>query len=127
MKTLPYFGFVLLFLISCQPAHQQKEQKDIIRLAMDPAHLPPIARLSEIAKSIRIVPLETNPGCLIGSTSHLYVGKNSILVSTSGGENKLMHFTSEGKFLNKIGGVGKGPGEYSDVNDMSDFEKPLRV
>ncbi len=127
MKALPYIAFLLLFLSSCQPAQQHNEQKGIIRLAMDPAHLPPIAKLSEIAKSIRIVPLETNPGCLIGSTSHLYVGRNSILISTSGGENNLMHFTSEGKFLNKIGSVGKGPGEYSDVNDMSVFENPLKV
>jgi hypothetical protein len=121
------FLLIPVFLFSCQPARQQKDQKDIIHLAIDPAHLPPIAKLSEIAKSIRVVPLETNPNCLIGSTQHLFVGKNSILVSTSGGENKLLHFSLEGKYLNKIGSVGKGPGEYSDINDMSVFENPLRV
>jgi hypothetical protein len=127
------FALILSFLVSCQPAQQHQDQKDVIHLTIDPARLPPIAKLTEIAQSIRIVPLETNPGCLIGSIQNLYAGKNSILVSTSGGggksggESKLLHFTSGGKFLNNIGRVGKGPGEYSDVNDMSVFENPLRV
>jgi len=119
----PFMLFLALaFLFSCQPAHRQNNQIGEIHLSIDPAHLPPIAKLSEIAKSVRIIPLETNPNCFIGSTNKVFVGKKEMLISTAGETTELFQFTPDGRFIRKIGNRGKGPGEYTDINDMTVFE-----
>jgi hypothetical protein len=94
---------------------------------MDPAHLPPIAKLSEVAKSVRIVALETNPACFIGATNKVFVGKKEMLISTASEMTELFLFKTDGKFIRKIGNSGKGPGEYTDINDLTVFEDLSKV
>ncbi len=124
-------SFLLLALVlicSCQSPQKQNIPTGEIHLELDPFNLPPISKLSELAKSVRIVPLETNSSCIMGSTEKIFVGKDHILISTRGGsKDELIVFSKEGKFLNKIGSVGKGPGEYTDIRQFSAFEDSLVV
>ena len=48
-------------------------------------------------------------------------GKDIIIRSYSGsinGETGTLRFSDSGKFLNKIGNIGRGPGEYQDNSDV---------
>jgi len=106
-------------LISCQPGQKQiKDQPGEIHLTVDPANLPPFAKLSELFKSVRIIPLETTSQSLIGYTRDVWVGDRSLLISTGDPTFEIFHFTPDGKFRNKIGSQGKGPGEFTDVSNL---------
>ena len=109
---------VMSFLFSCQPAKQHNDRQGEIQLAIDPAHLPQFAKLSELVESVRIIPLETSKFNLIGHTNKVFVGRKDILITTAESTASLFRFTSDGKFLNKIGNQGKGPGEYSDISTL---------
>jgi hypothetical protein len=109
---------LVLALSSCQTAKKPDVKADEIHLTMDPANLPPFAKLSTLVGGVRIIPLETGSQNLIGYTGEIFVGKNSILVTTAEESQAIFHFTAEGKFLNRIGSQGKGPGEYPDISRM---------
>jgi hypothetical protein len=109
---------ITIIVFSCQTPKQPAPKTDEIHLAIDPGHLPPFAKLSELVKSVRIIPLETNKQSLIGHTSAICVGKTSILISTAEMTPGIFRFSTEGKFLNKIGAMGKGPGEFTDISNL---------
>lgn len=67
-------------------------------------------KLSEIAESIEYIPLETNSKSLFGNIMCFSVTENYIFVRGYGGS--ILQFTRKGKFVKKIGRVGKGPGEF---------------
>lgn len=65
--------------------------------------------LSSIAKSIEYVPLETTPDCILDSDYKVDLTNEYIFILDY---INLYRFSRSGKFLNKIGRRGKGPGEY---------------
>lgn len=67
--------------------------------------------LSEIAKDVRYIPLETSEECLLSDELQLYYSSEYIFV----GDQKIQkfyRFDKDGKFLNAIGKKGEGPEEY---------------
>lgn len=118
----------MVMFSSCNSPDKQDIPTGETHLKLDPFDLPPISKLSVLVESVKIIPLETSSSCIIGSTNKVFVGDDYILVSSrSGRTDELILFSKEGKFLNKIGAVGKGPGEYSDIRQFSVFEDSLVV
>jgi len=76
-----------------------------------------IYRLSDIAERIEYIPLEFTPECAVGNRIfQMYIASDDIFILTAqSGSNDLFRFHKNGKFLNKIGKRGRGPGEYLDV------------
>ncbi len=72
-------------------------------------------RLSEVAKSVEYIPLETRQESLFSNAGYV-ISKNYVLVYQQYGPCRLLLFDRSGKFLRKIGGEGKGPGEYISLN-----------
>ena len=94
---------------------------------MDPRNLPPHAQLSELAHTVRLVPLETKPESIMGYVGRLFVGKEYIILTSGEGTMGLFLFTIDGKFVRKIGSQGKGPGEYSGIREISVIEDSTSV
>lgn len=69
-------------------------------------------KLSEIAKSIFTVPLETTKECLLATDLRIHYGTEYIFVCDGRQPGAFYRFTKEGRFLNKIGASGQGPEEY---------------
>ncbi len=67
--------------------------------------------LSSIADSVSWVILETTDQSLITQISSIHIGKD-IIVLWDDRRKKLMQFTRDGYFVNEIGRIGKGPGEF---------------
>ena len=66
--------------------------------------------ISLIAKEIQFVPLETNTNCLLDNDiSKIEVFDNNIFISDY---IYIFKFDLDGKFIKRIGKIGKGPGEY---------------
>ena len=67
--------------------------------------------LSDIAKGIEYIPLEFSPECPIQlnvAPWDMYVTSNDIFILS----HIIYRFDKNGKFLNKIGTIGRGPGEF---------------
>ncbi len=73
-------------------------------------------KLSEIAKDIEFIQLETTKDCLINDEqSECYIASKYILV-VSRKPVGVMLFDRKGKFIRRIGQVGKGPNEYAFID-----------
>lgn len=73
-------------------------------------------KLSDIARNVQYVPLETDSNCLIGRDPYYYFADDLIFVSNI---NHVLVFDLNGKFLRKIGIEGKGPNEINHISTVS--------
>ncbi len=124
----------LLFIIIgilclCMTGISQSDVDKIIRLKCDFANSEPV-KMSDLISEIKYIPLETNPDCDIGYMNIPVFGKDIIIRSYSGSINGAAgtyRFSSEGKYLNKIGNIGRGPEEYQDNCDVVLIEDTVFV
>ena len=68
--------------------------------------------LSVLSKQLKYIVLETTPDCLLRGIGHIVFTNNYIFISDF---NALFKFDIDGKFIQKIGKTGRGPGEYRKV------------
>jgi hypothetical protein len=129
-KSFAWYGIVFLAL-SLSSCHSQKQQdstpSDITYLSINPSKLPPLAKLTDVVESVRLIPLETNSQCYINAIVRTFVGKEYILVMSPGTMQYLYLFNIDGAFIRKIGRPGKGPTEYTDIRDISVNEERKEV
>ncbi len=71
--------------------------------------------LSDLGMELQYVPLETTSECLIRHIDKIVFTKSYIFISEI---DKLFQFDINGKFIKKIGSIGRGPGEYLSVIDF---------
>jgi hypothetical protein len=67
--------------------------------------------LSEVAKDITFIPLETTDECLIGSIYTIHLSLDYLIIVDSN-PYQILLFNKTGKFIRKIGSIGQGPCEY---------------
>ena len=67
---------------------------------------------STIFSEVRFIPLETSEECVLGHIAHMKLFKDNFYILDRSISKGLYRFSMDGKFLNRIGQVGKGPGEY---------------
>lgn len=72
--------------------------------------------LSQIVSNIEYVTLETNDDCLINALATYIFCDSLIFVSN---KDHVLKFSSNGKFIKKIGNPGRGPGEINSIWTMS--------
>lgn len=78
--------------------------------------------LSEIADSVRFIPLETNEKCLIRDIVYANILKTDKYFFLPWIE-ALFQYTKDGKFVRKIGRKGSGPGEFNWISQIDVDEK----
>lgn len=72
--------------------------------------------LSQVASNIEYVKLETNQECLIRGIRECLFTDNLIFINN---RDHILKFSRDGKFLQKIGSPGRGPGEIDLIRTMS--------
>lgn len=112
-KPIALFWILLLSL----SGFCQENDGQILRLKFDFLKVGPV-KMSEVFSDITYIPLETNQDCLLGSMNIPIYGKDIIIRAYHGNSSDIFRFSEEGKFLNKIGSVGRGPEEYLDNTDV---------
>jgi len=80
-----------------------------------------VVKLSEVAKSIDYIPLETNDSVLISYISRIICENDKIYVTDN--SDKLYIFDLSGKYLNTLFRKGRGPGEYINLRNFKVDEK----
>ena len=73
---------------------------------------------SECFSNTQYIPLETNNNCLIATLDKVLFFNNSYYILDTK-EDQVLVFDKKGKFLSKIGRMGKGPGEFISVDDIA--------
>jgi hypothetical protein len=105
MKFLFYFLSFGIF-VGCAEKRITQEPTEIIKIFSDS-----ITHYEEMFKKTETIFLETNRNCLISKISQLEVFSNKVFILDNNTKNIFL-FNIKGKFLNKIGSRGKGPGQY---------------
>lgn len=112
-----------LILFSCAKNNVSNSGIEIIPLAsfVDKGEYH-VERLSDYAKSLHYIPLETNEKSLLeGVYEKKSFFGNGFFYLRSGEE--IYKFSDSGKYISKIGTIGNGPGEYIYIRDMDiDFQ-----
>lgn len=73
--------------------------------------------LSDYAKSVRYVPLETNDSVLIREIDNIYYEDDRILIYDNSGQCLL--FDGNGRFIRNVGHKGQGPDEYLAIRSVN--------
>jgi hypothetical protein len=77
-----------------------------------------VMKYSEIFDSIRFVRLETTDNSLIGRVDKIIVTDDRFVILDASIAKMVFVFDKNGKFLNRIGKNGNGPGEYDEPDDI---------
>ena len=75
-----------------------------------------IVNLSQIAKEVDYIKLETNSECVIANEPQYYFTDSLIFVNN---RDHVLKFSIDGKFLGRIGTSGRGPQEIDFIRTMS--------
>ena len=105
---------LIITLLGCSSNKKQepisKSGVPVINLSEDVSTVPSLL-LSEAAEKLEIVPLEMTDESVLSDITEMQVTDHNIWID-HGREFYIYRFSRTGKFLNRIGSIGQGPGEY---------------
>ena len=105
---------LIITLLGCSSNMKQepisKSGIPVINLSEDVPTVPSLL-LSEAAEKLEIVPLEMTDESVLSDITEMQVTDHNIWID-HGREFYIYRFSRTGKFLNRIGSIGQGPGEY---------------
>ena len=115
MKHMFLLLIGVFVLLGCSSNKKQgpisKSGIPVINLSEDVSTVPSLL-LSEVAEKLEIVHLEMTDQSMLGEIRRIQVTDHNIWID-HGREFYIYRFSRSGKFLNKIGSIGQGPGEYT--------------
>ena len=77
---------------------------------------------SNFFENFKLIPLETTEECQIGRIDNIRIIRDKIVVLDKSIAKSVFVFDLTGKFLTRIGRIGKGPGEYISLTTISTDE-----
>ena len=75
-----------------------------------------IRNTSDFIKEIKYIPLETTPNSMVGNISNVIIANEKMYVRDD--KNVITIFDLNGKYLNTLNRVGRGPEEYMLISDF---------
>ena len=118
MKHMFLLLISVFILLGCSSNKKQepisKSGVPVINLSEDVSTVPSLL-LSEVAEKLKIVPLEMTDESVLSDITEMQVTDRNIWID-HGREFYIYRFSRTGKFLNKIGSIGQGPGEYTNYS-----------
>ena len=115
MKHMSLLLIGVFVLLGCSSNKKQepisKSGVPVINLSEDVSTVPSLL-LSEAAEKLEIVSLEMTDESVLSDITEMQVTDHNIWID-HGREFYIYRFSRTGKFINKIGSIGQGPGEYT--------------
>lgn len=116
-----FINISIVILYTCCQGNSQKTEKPShfthIDLAGNLQNTTDGIPLSNAARTIEVIPLETKDECIISEIEKMWLTDDNIIIYHHY-KQPLLRFSRDGKFLNKIGVIGKGPGECVLIGDI---------
>ena len=119
MKLISYIGGVFALLLTSCSLNDDNDYKGQINI-LPAFNMQTELKVSQLGKSIRYVPLETTNSSLIDDIHEIRLQEKCIMITSHG--NCFLYDRQTGKYLGKIGNMGQGPREYSDVMNFVHFK-----
>ena len=116
-KPLLFYSILSLSLILGLLQSCAEDKTDEIITIEIPRASDGTLNLSDLAESIRLVPLETKEGSLVNLIQDVKLFDDKLYVSDLAGQ--LLVFDIEGNFLYVLGKHGYGPGEYTHISSLA--------
>jgi hypothetical protein len=107
---------LLNMVVSCSQPVKNSKDLTVLDLSQD-ITVESKMTLSQIASDINYIKLESNPDCFIQRIEQWSITDNYILIYDQS-PPKVLLFDRQGKFIRKIGNIGKGPGEFNRPSDV---------
>ena len=115
MKKSVYMLFISILAVACTAKREQSVVNEVIdatEICHDALHT------SEFIDSSYFIPLETSDQCLIKFIDKVVFTSDYIFVLDRQGNNKVLVFNKNGRFLHTIGAIGHGPNEHVLLYDF---------
>ena len=118
MKRHLYTCFALFIILStsCNNINNSNQQATILKFDLDRAILVDSALQMG---NFNFTPLEMNKSCIIGRSPRMICTDSDIFIGDLFTNKCVYRFDKNGRFINKIGVVGSGPGEYIEILDYN--------
>jgi hypothetical protein len=112
------YGLIAFFvpLLSCASKENTQNNETIVRMF---EKVKGEINNKTAFDQIRYTILETNDSCLFGEINKLEIYNGQYYILDRSDRKKIFVFSKNGKFIRAIGSVGKGPGEYNNVEDFT--------
>jgi hypothetical protein len=108
---LQYFPVILVFflqILACSNTVKNLSADRIFNIDADNTKDIIDLKLSDLANSFKLIPLETTKESLLDNQTEFYYNEDYILAYS---ENGVFKFSPEGKFVKRLIGLGRGPDE----------------
>ena len=111
MNRCYFFFLSIFFLYACGP------QKDGTKIDLTGiGHEEFVVPAESIYSSIKFIPLETNEKSILSSPNVFGMDENNVLIWD---QDEILRFDVQGKFLNRVGRLGRGHGEHGRINSAN--------
>ncbi len=119
MKKIINVIIVAFIMVSCKNRTEYKSDLDYTKIPAYDIKECNILKYSTIFDTIKFVKLETNDACLIGRIDKLIHYKSKFLILDKHIAKSIYVFDNEGKFIQKVGAIGRGPGQYIEPSFLT--------
>ena len=120
---------MLLFLVGCsKTVNEEKDTESDSQLTRvdfeDLSEFEKKIALSDIAKDVSYIKLETNENVLVNKINKIKLTKDFIFIGDFG---NVYQFSKTGDYIRKIGRKGRGPGEYVHIASLEINENQDKI
>jgi hypothetical protein len=127
MKRISQLLLLCCLLVGCKQNVKEEVSNAVYIIDVDNQATTSGVKFSSIFESFKLVPLETNEKCLIGTITKITVFQDTIYVLDNFIAKALYVFDMNGKFIRSIGSRGQGSGEYNRPSDFAIDQKNKQI
>ena len=126
MEKILKMVFFIFILVDCKIERGNEfKREDFIVISID-ENIPETSVLDSFFESIEYIPLETNEESMIHTITRFELIDERIVIFDKPGQSVLV-FSSEGKFLHRIGKMGTGVNDFLDIREIAIDESKKTV
>lgn len=103
-----------------------EKESDTVRIKVPTVHGKELLEITEIADSMRLIPLSYEPEAIIGTINKIII-KHNIYVLDRYKTKALKVFDFSGKYIVTVGKSGGGPEEYAEPTDFLVTEVDIKI
>lgn len=126
--TFSPFVLLMVLLLSCQQ-QERTNNNDAEIIQISKKEIRDEIDVGKMVEEVRYVELETTEESLIGNVSKVIAYKDKIYIKDRFVASKIYIFDATGRFITTVSRIGKGPGEYMNLDDIAvdTYRKELLV